>query len=261
MEFFIVNAFTQETFGGNPAAVCILQENKSDEWMQNVAKQMNLPITAFVSKIEDEYYLRWFTPTIEIPICGHGTLATSHILWERRHIEKKQPIHFNTKSGKLKSEMENGWIQLQFPSAPDKEIIAPNNLVEALGRKPKYIGKNAMDYIVEVRSEDVVRNIKPNINQISQLPVRGVIITSVSDSEELDFVSRFFSPAQGIIEDYVTGSAHCCLGPYWQRKLNKNEFMAYQASERGGLLKIRLSGKYVFLSGKALTILEGNLAI
>lgn len=257
----IINTFTDQAFKGNPAAVCLLSEEKDSCWMQSIAKEINLPVTAFVNRFKNDYYLRWFTPSTEIPICGHGTLASSFFLWENGNVEKEKTITYHTKSGILKSQFVDEWVQLEFPSILEEKTIVPDLLIKALGVKPTYVGKNHLDYLVEVNSEDIVRNLKPSINLIAQLPVRGVIVTSHSNSNEFDFVSRFFSPAQGINEDYVTGSAHCCLGPYWKSKLQKSEFTAYQASERGGILKVKVIDDKVLLSGKAVTVFEGQLTI
>lgn len=152
-------------------------------------------------------------------------------------------------------------VQLEFPSLREKETAVPDLLIKALGVMPAYVGQNKWDLLVEVQSEEIVRNLKPDIDSIAQLPVRGVIVTSQSDNSEYDFVSRFFSPAQGLDEDQVTGSAHCCLGPYWKRKLDKSIFIAYQESERGGLLKVEVTKNTVKLSGHAVTIFEGNLTL
>jgi PhzF family phenazine biosynthesis protein len=227
--------------------------------MQSIAQEINLPVTAFINQFKNNYSLRWFTPSTEIPICGHGTLASSFFLLENGYVEKDKIIEFHTKSGVLKSQFIDEWVQLEFPSILEEKTIAPDLLMKALGVELIYVGKNQFDYLVEVKSEDIVRNLKPDIDQIAQLPVRGVIVTSISNTNEYDFVSRSFSPAQGINEDYVTGSAHCCLGPYWQNKLHKNEFIAYQASNRGGFLKVKVLEEYVLLSGKAVTIMEGKL--
>ncbi|HWI47432.1 MAG TPA: PhzF family phenazine biosynthesis protein [Rummeliibacillus sp.] len=261
MQLSIINTFTEQPFKGNPAAVCYLSEEKESNWMQQIAKEINLPTTAFINLLNNEYYLRWFTPTTEIPICGHGTLASSYFLWEKGLFDKEKCITFQTKSGVLEAQLIDDWVQLQFPAIVEEKTIAPDLLVRALGVKPTYVGKNKLDYLVEVESEDIVRNLKPNIDLIAQLAVRGVIVTSKSNTNEFDFVSRFFSPSQGINEDFVNGSSHCCLGPYWKDKLQKNDLTAYQASERGGILKLRVLDDEVLLSGKAVTIFEGKLTV
>jgi PhzF family phenazine biosynthesis protein len=261
MELMIINTFTDQPFKGNPAAVCLLSGVKDSEWMQRIAKEVNLPVTAFIHLHNDEWQLRWFTPSIEIPICGHGTLASSFFLWEKGYVPRNEAIVYQTKSGLLTAKFVDGMVQLEFPSLMEQETAAPDLLIKALGVVPTYVGQNKWDYLVEVQSEEIVRNLKPDIDLIAQLPTRGVIVTSRSNLNEYDFVSRFFSPAQGLDEDYVTGSAHCCLGPYWESKLDKNICIAYQASERGGLVKVEVAEDTVKLSGHAVTIFEGNLTI
>ncbi|MGG5252250.1 PhzF family phenazine biosynthesis protein [Neobacillus sp. SM06] len=261
MNLSILNAFTDDPFKGNPAAVCFLREIKDNDWMQTVAKELNLPTTAFIRFFNNEYYLRWFTPTTEIPICGHGTLASAYFLWEKGFVEKEKCIAFHTKSGTLKVQLLDGWIQLHFPAICLETADAPDLLINALGVKSIYVGKSKFDYFVEVESEEIVRSLNPNIDLIAQLPVRGVIVTSKSSNSKFDFVSRFFSPTQGIAEDYVNGSSYCCLGPYWKNKLHKTEFTAYQASERGGILRVKVLDDDVLLSGKAVTILDGKLTV
>ncbi|TDL84755.1 PhzF family phenazine biosynthesis protein [Vibrio vulnificus] len=261
MELTIINTFTDQPFKGNPAAVCLLTGEMDSEWMQRMAKEINMPVTAFIHFHKAEWQLRWFTPSIEIPICGHGTLASSFFLWGKGYVSRDRPIVYQTKSGLLTARFVDGMVQLEFPSLIEQETAAPELLIKALGVVPVYVGQNKWDYLVEVQSEEIVRNIKPDIDSIAQLPIRGIIVTSRSDSSEYDFVSRFFSPAQGLDEDHVTGSAHCCLGPYWKRKLDKSIFIAYQASERGGLLKVEVTEDTVKLSGHAVTIFEGNVNI
>ncbi|MFJ8260663.1 PhzF family phenazine biosynthesis protein [Rummeliibacillus sp. NPDC094406] len=261
MQLSIINTFTEQPFKGNPAAVCYLSEEKESNWMQQIAKEINLPTTAFINFLNNKYYLRWFTPTTEIPICGHATLASSYFLWEKGLFDKEKSITFQTKSGVLEAQLIDDWVQLQFPTMIQERTIAPDLLIRALGVNPTYVGKNKLDYLVEVESEDVVRNLKPNIDLITQLGVRGVIITSKSNTNEFDFVSRFFSPSQGINEDFVNGSSHCCLGPYWKDKFKKNDLTAFQASERGGILKLRVLDDEVLVSGKAVTIFEGKLTV
>ncbi|MFJ7931337.1 PhzF family phenazine biosynthesis protein [Peribacillus sp. NPDC096448] len=261
MELTIINTFTDQPFKGNPAAVCLLTGESDSEWMQRMAKEINMPVTAFIHLHKAEWQLRWFTPSIEIPICGHGTLASSFFLWGKGYVPRDRPIVYQTKSGLLTARFVHGMVQLEFPPLIEQETAVPESLIKALGVVPAYVGQSKWDYLVEVQSEEIVRNMKPDIGSIAQLPIRGVIVTSRSDSGEYDFVSRFFSPAQGLDEDHVTGSAHCCLGPYWKRKLDKSSFIAYQASERGGLLKVEVTEDTVKLSGHAVTIFEGSLNI
>ncbi len=257
---FIVDAFTDKPFAGNPAAVCILRESVPDDYLQSIAKEMNLPETAFLQKIADGYILRWFTPAIEVDLCGHATLASAHVLWEYEHLEKSETAKFHTRSGLLTATHKgNGLIELNFPSEPDEQVIMIPEIPTALGTRITYLGKNRMDYIVEVSSDIVLQHLKPNMSLLKEIETRGIIVTAKSSSPKYDFISRFFAPAAGIDEDPVTGSAHCCLAPYWAKKLEKNEFNAYQASERGGELHVKLDGDRVYLSGKAVTILDGRL--
>jgi len=252
-----VDAFTDRPFSGNPAAVCVLPEARDAAWMQAVGMEMNLSETAFLVRRTDGFDLRWFTPSVEVALCGHATLASAHVLWEEGHLDPNQQARFHTKSGLLTADRAGAWIELDFPAKPEVSSPAPEGLVEALGALPKYVGKNAFDYIVELDSEDTVRTLKPNFSLLAKLPVRGVIVTA--RAAEYDFVSRFFAPGSGIAEDPVTGSAHCCLGPYWAPRLKKTEFVAYQASSRGGVVRVRLEGDRVKLGGQAVTVLRGQL--
>lgn len=256
---FHVDAFTDKPFAGNPAGVCILQEPRDELWMQKVAQEMNLSETAFLHKQEDGFNLRWFTPLVEVDLCGHATLASAHVLWEAGYLKKDQQAHFYTRSGLLTAKRKGDWIELNFPAEPEEQTIPPPDLARALGVAPKYVGKNRFDYLVEVDSEKTLRKLKPNFTLLAEIPARGVIVTSAASAQEYDFVSRFFAPRVGVNEDPVTGSAHCCLGPFWKIRLNKSEFVAYQASARGGVVSVRLSGKRVCLSGKAVTVSKGEL--
>ncbi|MGA2785159.1 MAG: PhzF family phenazine biosynthesis protein [Candidatus Bathyarchaeia archaeon] len=256
---FQVDAFTNKPFAGNPAGVCILSEHRDDSWMQNVAREMNLSETAFLNKSEDGFDLRWFTPSLEVDLCGHATLASAHILWENGIINQNEQARFHTRSGLLTAERKDEWIELDFPALPDKQVTVPKTLSKILGAKPRYVGKSRMDYIVEVDSEKTVRKMTPNASQLAELPFRGLIVTAPAASKPYDFVSRFFAPRVGIYEDPVTGSAHCCLGPYWQKRLGKDEFLAQQVSARGGILRVRVWGKRVKISGEAVTVLRAEL--
>ena len=254
-----VDAFTDRPFAGNPAAVCILSQPADDAWMQNVANEMNLSETAFLLQQEDGYLLRWFTPAAEVALCGHATLASAHVLWETRRLPLESQARFHTLSGLLTAERQGDWIELDFPAKPLAPAEPPPNLIESLGTTPVFIGKNQFDYLVEVENEDAVRRMEPDIARLKLLPVRGVIVTSRATTPGYDFISRFFAPAVGVNEDPVTGSAHTCLAPYWAARLGKIDFMAYQASARGGILKVRLVGDRVRLGGQAVLILTGEL--
>ena len=258
-EIFQVDAFTDTPFKGNPAAVCVLNIPRDEAWMQNVASEMNLSETAFVYKKDDVFNLRWFTPVVEVDLCGHATLASAHVLWETGLLGPDEQARFYTRSGLLTAEKKDGWIELDFPAEPEEEVAVFPDLVTALGVTPKYAGKNRFDYLVEVESEEVVQSIKPDFTLLKTVPARGVIITSISVLKEYDFISRFFAPAVGINEDPVTGSAHCCLGPFWRKRLNKDMFTAYQASSRGGVVRVALSGDRVHIGGKAVTVFRGRL--
>ena len=252
-----IDAFTDKPFAGNPAAVCLLPEAREASWMQSVAREMNLSETAFLVRQADGFQLRWFTPAVEVDLCGHATLASAHALWEEGHLGPGEQARFYTRSGLLTAERAGDWIEMDFPAKPEEQAATPEGLVEALGASPKYVGRNAFDYIVELDSEKAVRALKPNLALLGTIPVRGVIVTS--RAADYDFVSRFFAPASGVDEDPVTGSAHCCLGPFWRARLNKAEFVAYQASARGGVVRVRLEGNRVRLGGQAVTVLRGAL--
>lgn len=256
---FQVDAFTDQPFAGNPAAVCLLPEDRDDHWMQAVAAEMNLSETAFLLKQDDGYRLRWFTPKIEVDLCGHATLASAHVLWSESRVPLEREIQFHTNSGLLKACCRGELIEMDFPSEPESEVEPPPGLLEALGVSAKYVGKNRFDYLVELVSEEELRAMTPDFAQLGRIEVRGVIVTSRSASPEYDFVSRFFAPWAGIDEDPVTGSAHCCLGPYWQKQLGKDEMIAYQASARGGVVQVRMAGNRVMLGGQAVTVMKGSL--
>ncbi len=261
MRIFQVDSFTNRPFSGNPAGVCFLDSPRDSDWMQKVAEEMNLSETAFLSAEEDGFNLKWFTPTVEVDLCGHATLASAHILWQEEYLREDQEAKFYTKSGILTAQRSDDWIKLNFPIEPDIETMPPEDLLKALGVKALYVGKNRFDYIVEVESEQVVRNLEPDLISISKMTDRGIILTSLSDAKEFDFVSRFFAPGIGIDEDPVTGSAHCCLGPYWMKRLGKSEFRAYQASARGGIVQVKVEGNRVILGGQAVTVFNGNLIV
>lgn len=257
---FQVDAFTDRPFSGNPAAVCVVTAHRDDGWMRDVAREMNLPETAFLRARPDGFELRWFTPTVEVDLCGHATLASAHVLWEEGIVDRREKIRFFTLCGALSAELRDEYIELDFPREQDERTDAPAGLRDAIGAPLLYVGRNRFDYIVEVDSEETLRGLRPDLALLSRIPARGVIATAVSSSPGYDFVSRFFAPRLGVDEDPVTGSAHCCLGPFWQRRLNKNSFIAYQASARGGVVRVRMEGGRVFLGGQAVTVLRGELA-
>lgn len=254
-----VDAFTNKPFAGNPAGVCIIPKPASEAWMLNVAREMNLAETAFLVKQNDGYDLRWFTPAVEVDLCGHATLASAHVLWEDGLLPDTAQARFHTKSGLLTADQNGDWIELDFPATPVTAATPPVALEEALGAHAQFVGRSKFDYLVELESESVVRGLAPDMAAIAHVPARGVIVTAPSDRKQYDFVSRFFAPQSGVPEDPVTGSAHCALAPYWSAKLGKKELVAFQASPRGGELRLRLIGDRVKIGGQAVTVLRGEL--
>jgi len=256
----VVDAFTDRAFAGNPAAVCILSGPRDDGWRRAVAQEMNLSETAFLEKRDDgSYTLRWFTPAVEVDLCGHATLAGAHVLWETGELAASEPARFHTRSGALSAMKHGQWIEMDFPAEPEKPADAPPELLEALAVTPVYTGRNRFDYLVEVADEQIVRGLAPDMTRLKSVNMRGVIVTSRSQSPGFDFVSRFFAPAVGVDEDPVTGSSHCCLGPYWGAKLGKSSLTAFQASARGGVLRVGLRGDRVLIGGQAVTVLRAEL--
>ncbi|MEJ2085994.1 MAG: PhzF family phenazine biosynthesis protein [Acidobacteriota bacterium] len=254
-----VDAFTNVPFKGNPAAVCLLGEFPSDRWMQTLAAEMNLSETAFLVREEDRYRLRWFTPKLEVDLCGHATLASAHALWEAGDLAPAAPALFDTASGLLRAEKRGSWIEMDFPSEPPEPVEPPAEILQALGVAARFVGKNRFDYLIELETEAEVRGVEPDFNLLSAASERGVIVTSRSSCADYDVVSRFFAPAVGIDEDPVTGSAHCCLGPFWAAKLKSDDVVGYQASERGGFVRMKVRGDRTFLAGQAITVLRGEL--
>jgi predicted PhzF superfamily epimerase YddE/YHI9 len=255
-----VDAFTSSAFGGNPAAVCVLPEPREAAWMQKVAMEMNLSETAFLVKKADGYDLRWFTPAVEVDLCGHATLASAHALWESGQLAVGAQARFHTRSGLLTADQNGDWIELNFPVKVETAAEPPPGLIESLGASAKYVGRNQFDYLVEVEEGDLLK-MSPDHTQLRKIPVRGVIVTSPSSDPQFDFLSRFFAPGSGIDEDPVTGSAHTALTPYWSAKLGKITMMARQASARGGVLRVTLKGDRVLLGGQAVTTLRGELLV
>jgi PhzF family phenazine biosynthesis protein len=254
-----VDAFTDRAFAGNPAAVCLLPGPREEGWMQRVAAEMNLSETAFVSPEGDCFRLRWFTPAVEVALCGHATLAAAHVLWEQGRVRPDRPIAFRTLSGVLTASREGDLIELDFPLKPVEEGSPPDGLAEALGAAVVRAGRSQFDWLVELNSEEVLRGLRPDMAGLARLPVRGVIVTSRPSSPGFDFVSRFFAPAAGVPEDPVTGSAHCSLADWWGRRLGKGEMVGCQASARGGVVRVRLAGDRVVLGGRAVTVVRGEL--
>lgn len=255
-----VDAFTGRPFAGNPAAVCIMDAPADEGWMQSVAAEMNLSETAFLHPAKDGWSLRWFTPRVEVQLCGHATLASAHVLWEEGRLAADQEARFHTASGVLAAARQGEWISMDFPANPDQEIDAPEGLERALGVRPRYVGRSRFDLLVEVDTEELVRALSPDMGLLAQVDARGVIVTAQGTGERYDFVSRFFAPRVGIDEDPVTGSAHCVLAPFWAGRLRRDELTGYQASRRGGVVKVRAAGDRVVLAGQAVTVMRGELA-
>jgi len=256
-----VDAFTDKPFAGNPAGVCILEKAADDRWMQNVAMEMNLAETAFLYPVADGYNLRWFTPTVEVDLCGHATLASAHILYQLGILQPDQQARFHSRSGLLTAEKQGDWIELNFPATPAVQLSVPDGLLPALGVEALWVGQSKFDYLVEVASETEVRELNPDFGALKKLGGRGVIVTSQASTPGYDFVSRFFAPCAGVDEDPATGSSHCTLAPYWEPKLGKSEMVGYQASRRGGVVRVRRVGDRVMLSGQAVTVMRGEIEV
>jgi PhzF family phenazine biosynthesis protein len=261
LQLLQIDAFTRKPFGGNPAAVCFLDAEREAEWMQLVAAEMNLSETAFLVENEEGYGLRWFTPAVEVDLCGHATLASAHALWETGRLRPDEEARFKTKSGMLICRRAGDAIEMDFPATPVREAAAPKGLAEALGVEPAWCGVSRFDVLCELDSEQTVRALAPDHRGLKAVGVRGVIVTAASDGSPYDFISRFFAPGSGIDEDPVTGSAHCALAPYWGAKLGKSEMVGYQASPRGGEVGVRIAQTRVTLVGRAVTVLEGELRV
>lgn len=256
-----VDSFTNTPFSGNPAGVCVLPEMPDATWMQNVAREMNISETAFLVRTEDTFHLRWFTPMVEVDLCGHATLASAHVLWEEGILSGDETAKFDTLSGRLEARRDGDWIEMDFPDESPRECEAHPILLESLGVRPIWTAQNRMDNFAVLSSEGEVRSLNPDLTKMKELGMRGVIVTAQAEHPggEFDFVSRYFAPLFGVDEDPVTGSTHCCLGPYWANKLGQEEVTGYQASERGGIVRIRPAGERVFLFGQAVTTMHITL--
>jgi predicted PhzF superfamily epimerase YddE/YHI9 len=259
LTIYQVDAFTAKPFAGNPAAVCLLPAARDEAWMQAIAREMSLSETAFLVPNGDDFDLRWFTPAVEVDLCGHATLASAHILWETDVLPPETEARFQTRSGLLTAARCGDWIELDFPSTPATPADPPDALLRALAVDPRYVGKSRFDYLVEVDSEATVRGLAPDFALLATVPVRGVMVTSSASTPGFDFVSRFFAPAVGINEDPVTGSAHCCLGPFWADRLGRNDLIAFQVSSRGGTVRVGTAGDRVILGGQAITVMRAEL--
>jgi len=262
MRLYQIDAFADAPFTGNPAAVCLLGDRDVDaQWMQHVAAEMNLSETAFLRKDGDDWSLRWFTPSVEVAPCGHATLACAHALHEERLLPPDGIVRFHTKSGVLTTRQGGELIEMDFPAKKAEPAAPVEGLIEALGVHPVRVSRNEFDYLLEMANEEDVRTMQPDHAVLRHVHVRGVIVTSRASTGGFDFISRFFAPGSGIDEDPVTGSAHCALGPYWAQRLGKRELMAYQASTRGGAVRVTVNGDRVGLGGRAVTVLRGELRL
>jgi PhzF family phenazine biosynthesis protein len=264
MRIVQVDAFTDRPFSGNPAAVCVMSQAAEPAWMQDVAREMNLSETAFlVPGGKSDFDLRWFTPSVEVELCGHATLASAHVLWEDGHTADES-ITFHTRSGPLGATRDGDWIELDFPSRPAYESPVPDEVIDVVGGRPVVtargnVGGGMSGYLLEYATEDEVRALTPNFSALKDVPDGYVIVTAPASMDGYDFVSRFFAVSAGIDEDPVTGSSHCTLGPWWQGKLGKDELMAFQCSARGGTIRVRPVGDRVRLGGRAVTVMRGEL--
>jgi PhzF family phenazine biosynthesis protein len=260
-----VDAFTSRAFAGNPAAVCVLTDTRPADWMQQVAREMNLSETAFLRRRSDGFALRWFTPSHEVDLCGHATLASAHVLWSEGHLPADEPAVFRTKSGVLTVRQHDDGIAMDFPAEPLAAVEPPPALIDALGVTPAFVGRNRMDYGVLLDRPDAVRAVSPDLARLATIETRGVIVTApAADEADHDFVSRFFAPRVGVPEDPVTGSAHCALGPFWAERLGRTDLVGRQVSARGGRVRVQMeavTSPRVCLIGRAVTVLRGELTI
>jgi predicted PhzF superfamily epimerase YddE/YHI9 len=261
LPLFLVDAFADRPFTGNPAAVCLLDRPRTEEWMQAVAAELNHSETAFLLPEGEGFGLRWFTPIQEVDLCGHATLASAHVLWETACLKPEEPAIFFTRSGQLTAwRAEDGVIWMNFPAEPPVPCEPPAELLLALGPVGvHYVGHNRMDFLVLLDAEATVRALKPDLERLRHIGMRGLIVTALAEESGIDFVSRFFAPRVGISEDPVTGSAHCCLGPFWAERLGKAHLCGLQASPRSGRVEVMVHGNRVHLGGRAITVLSGKL--
>jgi len=261
MRLFQVDAFTEDAFAGNPAAVCLLGGPAEARWMQSVASEMNLSETAFLEPRPAGYGLRWFTPVAEVGLCGHATLASAHVLYETGLAGPADHVKFDSVSGPLTARRDDGLLVLDFPARPAEPAPPAAGLLAALGAaSPVWTGQAKDDIMVVLGREEEVTGLRPDIEALATLGTRGVIVTAPAARPGADFVSRFFAPGVGIAEDPVTGSAHCTLGPYWAGRLGRPDLTGYQASARGGRVKVRVEGDRVLLAGRAVTVFSGELS-
>lgn len=259
MRLLQVDAFTGKAFAGNPAAVCILDEPREATWMQDVAREMNLSETAFVEATGEGFGLRWFTPAVEVDLCGHATLASAHVLWEEKEVRSDEHIVFHTRSGALTCHRRRDRIDMDFPPRPVEQADAPAGLIEAVGVKPVSVWHGELGYLLELGTEAQVRDASPDFKRLGAIPDAWTCITAPAETGGFDFVSRFFGPQAGIDEDPVTGSAHCALADFWSKRSGRTDFRAYQCSARGGVVFVRIESERVHIGGQAVTVLRGDL--
>ncbi len=256
----VVDAFSSVPFQGNPAAVCVLPAPADPAWMQSVAAELNLSETSFLVRREDGGWdLRWFTPSTEVALCGHATLASAHVLWESGKLLPEETARFHTRSGWLTCEKQSTGIRMNFPARPAEAVQTPDGLAQMLGADVRWCGRSVDDFLVELPHAATLRNLQPDLHALAHLAARGVIVTTASDVPEYDFLSRFFAPSAGVPEDPVTGSAHCTLAPYWGRRLGRTQMRGWQASRRGGEVGMEWVGERVFLTGRAVTVWRGEV--
>jgi PhzF family phenazine biosynthesis protein len=258
---FHVDAFASGPFTGNPAAVCLLEQPADPAWMQAVAAEMNLSETAFVHALDADdpgrFGLRWFTPTVEVDLCGHATLASAHVLWDTRHLPLDTAARFETRSGTLTASRSGDEVELDLPADPVTPAHPDRGLLDAIGLTEADASRGRVGWILELSDADAVRGARPDFTRLAAFD--GAVLTAPADDAAYDFVSRFFGPKYGIDEDPVTGSAHCALGPYWAERLGKAELTGYQASARGGIVRVRVDGDRTRVGGRAVTVTRSEL--
>lgn len=255
---FIVDAFADAPFRGNPAGVCLLDAPAPEAWMRSLAAELGFAETAFLHRKGDAYALRWFTPAKEVPLCGHATLASAHVLWAEG-IEKEETLAFDTLSGRLTTRRGDGLVWMDFPVRPHASAPTPATLEKALGQRVVEHHLTSEDHLVVLRDEAAVRAVDPDLAALAKLDPRAVIITA--EGETSDYVHRYFAPSWGIPEDPATGSIQCALGPYWQARLGKDDLDARQLSTRGASMRVRPRGERVLIGGRAVTMVRGSLGL
>jgi PhzF family phenazine biosynthesis protein len=256
LEILQVDSFTDQAFRGNPAGVCVLEQSADAGWMQAVATEMNLSETAFLVRRGEAYELRWFTPAAEVDLCGHATLASAHVLWEQGRLGPDETAMFDTASGRLTCTKQGPKIEMDFPACRAEPCPALPGLEEAVGVSFGFVGTSQVGHLVEIASSTELRGLSPDFKAVARLAPRGLLATSLDDDGEFDFLSRYFAPSFGIDEDPVTGSAHCCSGPFWAERLGRDELRACQVSQRTGIVDVRVAGDRVLLGGRAVTVLR-----